>query len=72
MLAILRNAARPLVAGGVPNVPHVGDGAAVDDTLLEILGSAPHLLRLRVRSIGSESVWPSAAALGNIDPGGRQ
>ena len=47
---------RRLVAGGLPNVPRVGGPAALDDTLLEILGSAPHLLGLRVRSVATETL----------------
>ena len=68
MLAILRNA-YPLVAAGLSNVPRVGTGA-LDDALLEVLGSAPHSLGVRVRSIGSDGLLSAVQLLWNIDPGG--
>ena len=67
--AARRAAQRPqlVAAAAWPAVPRVGDGAAVDDTLLEILGSAPHLLGLRVRSIGSESLVSNLGKIFGID-----
>ena len=57
LVNILRTA-RPIWTAGVENVPTVG-GVGVtgplDERLLEILGSSPQLLALRVRSIASEA-----------------
>jgi len=55
-------AARPLAAASVDAVPRVGTGA-IDDALIEILGSAPQLLSLRVRSLVSEAL---VSHLGNL------
>ncbi len=54
VLEILRRARR-LWDAGIGNVPTVMSGAAIDDELLDVLGSAPQLLGLRVRSLMSES-----------------
>lgn len=62
LLAVLRNARAPLAAG-LGEVPHVGSGGALDDTLLDVLGSAPVSAGLRVRSIGSTA---SVSALGSL------
>jgi hypothetical protein len=51
-------------------VPALERGGALDETLVEILGSAPQLLGLRVRSIASEStcvVAPPLLGFGAVD-----
>jgi hypothetical protein len=51
-------------------VPALERGGALDDTLLEILGLAPQLLGLRVRSIASDSttvVVPPLLGFGAVD-----
>jgi hypothetical protein len=55
LLALLRNA-HSVVAGGLVNVPRVGGPGPLDNTLLDILGGAPHLLGLRVRSLAAETL----------------
>lgn len=55
LLTVLRNA-KPLIDAGLAAVPSIGSGAALHTTLLEILGSTPHLAGIRVRSISSEAM----------------
>ena len=69
MLAVLRNG-RPLVEGGLTNVSNVTSGARLDDTLLEVLGSAPHSVGMRVRSVGSDGLLSVLQLVFGFDPGG--
>lgn len=68
MLSILRNS-RSLAAAGLTQVPSIGTGD-LDTTILEVLGSAPHNLGLRVRSVGADGLLNVIQLLWNIDPGG--
>ncbi|MDP9328285.1 MAG: hypothetical protein M3P10_08760, partial [Actinomycetota bacterium] len=68
MVDLLRGARR-IIAAGVLEVARVDGAGPIDETLLEILGSAPHLLGLRVRSIGSEALLSSLELLYGIDLG---
>ena len=68
MLTVLRNT-RSLMAAAAGNVPAVGNGA-LDATLLETLGSAPHSIGMRVRSIGSDGLLNALQLMFGIDPGG--
>lgn len=53
---------------GLTKVPRIGSGP-LDETLLEILGSAPQLIGLRVRSLLSETSAKTVAPLTGIDAG---
>ncbi|MCU1428821.1 MAG: hypothetical protein JWL83_2821 [Actinomycetia bacterium] len=55
LLNLLRNG-EGIVGAGVANVPRIDGNDPLDDTLLEILGSAPNLLGLRVRSVATEAL----------------
>ena len=66
LLGLLRNA-RQVIAGGLPNVPRVDGPGPLDDTLLEIMGSAPHLLGLRVRSVASETLVSYTGTFFGVD-----
>lgn len=68
MLSILRNS-RSLMTASLANVPSVGTGA-LDDALLEALGSAPQMLGMRVRSIGSDGLFGVLQLVFGMDPGG--
>lgn len=68
LLNVLRNT-RSLMAAAVGKVPAVGIGT-LDETLLETLGSAPHSIGMRVRSIGSEGLLNALQLMFGIDPGG--
>ena len=54
IVSLLRHA-RGMWRAAAADVPRVGDGRPIDDTLLEILGSSPVSLGVRVRSVASES-----------------
>lgn len=69
MLSVLRNA-RSLVAAGLANVAKVGTTDSLDQTLLDILGSSPHLLGVRVRSIGAEALINALQLMFGVDLGG--
>jgi hypothetical protein len=69
MLNVLRNG-RAMVAGGLAKVASVTSGGPIDDTLLDVLGSAPHSLGIRVRSIGSDGLLSVLQLLFGLDPGG--
>ena len=61
---------RPLWLAGLTTTPRVQGDQALDDTLLEVLGSAPQLLGLRVRSVASASaltVLPGLLGLLDLD-----
>ncbi len=62
LLTLLRNGLG-IVNAAVGNVSQVGGGAALDDTLLDILGSAPQELGLRVRSLTSKTLEAYAGPL---------
>jgi hypothetical protein len=68
MLSILRNS-RSLMTASLANVPSVGTGS-LDDALLEALGSAPQLLGMRVRSVGSDGLFNVLQLVFGMDPGG--
>ncbi|MDQ6688610.1 MAG: hypothetical protein M3Z50_13610 [Actinomycetota bacterium] len=61
---------RPLWRAGLAGAPRVHADQPLDDTLLEVLGSAPQLLGIRVRSLSSASavsVLPALLGLGDLD-----
>ncbi len=61
---------RAIWSGGIDAVPALPRGGPVDETLLEVLGSAPLSLGLRVRSIASDttcSVAPALLGMGEVD-----
>ncbi len=61
---------RPLWQSGLDATPRVHGDQALDETLLEVLGSAPQMLGLRVRSLASSSalsVLPALLGLGELD-----
>jgi hypothetical protein len=69
-LVLLLLRIRRIWSGGVDAVPVLSRGGPVDDTLLQLLGSAPLSLGLRVRSLMSEttcSVAPPLLGLGVVD-----
>ncbi len=66
LVTVLDNA-RAMVGAGVAGIAHVGSADPIDTTLLEILGSAPQLLGLRVRSLGSESLVSMFSQMYGID-----
>jgi hypothetical protein len=66
-LTALLHRVRAIWRASLTNVPALGSGDPIDDTLLEILGSAPQLLGLRVRSIASESACVVVPPLLGVD-----
>jgi hypothetical protein len=68
LLTILRNT-RGLMSAAVANVPAVGTGN-LDDAVLGALGSAPHSIGMRVRSLGSDGLLNALQVMFGIDPGG--
>jgi hypothetical protein len=68
LLNVLRNS-RSLLRAAVANVPAVGVGN-LDDVMLEALGSAPHSIGMRVRSIGAQGLLDALQLMFGLDPGG--
>ncbi len=62
LLDVLRRI-RDIWHASLPNVPSLASVGSLDETLLEILGSAPQMLGLRVRSVASETVCEIAPPL---------
>ena len=62
LLDVLRRI-RDIWHASLPNVPSLPSVGSLDETLLEILGSAPQMLGLRVRSVASETVCEIAPPL---------
>jgi hypothetical protein len=67
LLTVLRNT-RSLMTAAVGNVPAIGTGT-LDQTLLEALGSAPHSIGMRVRSLGAEGLLRGLENMYSVDLG---
>jgi hypothetical protein len=56
-IVTLLHHAREVWRAAATDVPRVGDGRPIDEMLLEVLGSSPISLGLRVRSVASETTY---------------